>query len=87
MGVKVTVGDVHESSLSFALEDDDFARFEDMAVMDYALFDRKEQTCGGDLRIKFPLYSVVAEIWKDIRVGDPGHEPSKFAEEVQALES
>jgi hypothetical protein len=89
--VRLTVDLLHESSLAFALQDDDMGRYQDYVVEDLMDIGRIDLNCQIDRaelqKCKAPPYAVGAEIWKDVRKGDPKLRPSDFIEEVNLLQS
>ena len=92
MGVKLTAELVHDSSLVFSLEDEEFSRFEDLAVMDYKHMSsldvfKTEADAIEFQKLRVPQYALASEIWKDVRMGNEQSEPHNFVEEVNLLES
>jgi hypothetical protein len=90
-GVRVAVEDLQESSLNFTLEHEEFDRFEEAALEDNRDFQGKEESLSSEekakvRRLEVQYYTIPADIWMDIRLGDVKANPSGFADGVDEVE-
>ncbi|KAI0079500.1 hypothetical protein K474DRAFT_623995 [Panus rudis PR-1116 ss-1] len=90
-GTRLHVRQLHESSLKFRLEEEEFARLEDHIMRDLPQLvatAEYEKSVMGDTtldRLKVPEYCLPAVVWRDIRTADRRDEPAEFWNEVTVL--
>ncbi|CAL1712195.1 unnamed protein product [Somion occarium] len=97
-GTRLAVKTVHESSLKFILEDEEFGRLEEQMTHDYpALADTASERMPVDddgefenvrpsfERLKVPMYALPAVVWRDVREANRRDDPTKFLDEVEEL--
>ena len=87
LGTRLDMTHFHGSLLRFALSDDEFAKFEDKASVDYgsgvtSLIDVDDPM----YKLRIPQFKIPAQIWQDIRGVDISEDPTLFTAEVENLE-
>ncbi|KAI0057786.1 hypothetical protein BV25DRAFT_1830700 [Artomyces pyxidatus] len=93
LGTRLLVDNLYKSSLSFALVDEHFDRFEALVNADYddmrSVFERTGVVDEDPAvqRLRVPEAALPADIWLDIREADPRVDDAlKFPDEVHMLE-
>jgi hypothetical protein len=84
---KLIVETMHESPLSFALEDDEFARFEEVVVHDQRVLGKNGSAeVTETIRDFMVLENLSVEAWTDIRLANVELDPQEFIEAIRELE-
>ncbi|EPQ54632.1 hypothetical protein GLOTRDRAFT_129985 [Gloeophyllum trabeum ATCC 11539] len=86
VGARLRVAQLHKSSLSFCLRDEELGRFEDITTAHLEdLTEAMSQHSGEDEipdMILIPHQGVLADIWTDVRLAGGVNDPSEFLEGV-----
>lgn len=86
LGTRLLMTALHESSLRFALPEDEFARFEDRAAAHFAEIPPDEDPASPIARLRMPQYQVPACVWRDIREADVHADPAMFVDELEQMD-
>ncbi|KAI0657258.1 hypothetical protein C8Q70DRAFT_277764 [Cubamyces menziesii] len=89
-GTRLQIQTLHESKLSFDMDDDEFARFELRLTTDHDAMEQKlkgadEATKETVEKLRPASEPLPAIVWRDIR-GEHGEDPTEFVTQIYALD-
>ncbi|KAI8978720.1 hypothetical protein BD414DRAFT_494182 [Trametes punicea] len=88
-GTRLQIQTLHESKLSFDVDDDEFTRFEHILTADHDDMAEKLKTDEAFKdaidKLRPPSEPLPAVVWRDIR-GEHGEDPSDFVAQIYALD-
>ncbi|TCD68341.1 hypothetical protein EIP91_010979 [Steccherinum ochraceum] len=96
LGTRLEVRTMHDSSLRFGLKEDEFGRLDERIALDFGVLGKLGPEDEKAQRLKVPMYSLPARVWRDVREASHSHglkksgsecitHPSKFVDEVEGL--